>query len=105
MTAETPFKAATVIFHGPGQRARALLAEGQRIVLICRGAPASVLPIEAPGGYWLDPQILPGGAWPVVMCIVPVAQLPWWLGTKAETFERVFDQIAAMVERSEGRLN
>lgn len=84
------------VISNVGQVATIALADGFRFVVLVRGEPLFVVPIDQPGIYQIDvPELLAKGKWPVAITTVDLADVPMFLKLKPEMIDRMLDAVSA----------
>jgi hypothetical protein len=98
------FLTQATIFDQPQQQARIVLCQGQRMVCLQRGGKVEALPIEEPGSYTFQPELLTDGAWPFVVFVIDAAHVTAWLALSDEAVDGVLTRCEAEVARTRGRM-
>lgn len=100
------FSAMTSVFTRSEQTGEVDLPAGARLVLLQRGEPPFLLPVDDPGTYEVRARDATpdDSAMPIAIAAVPLANLDAWLALSVETVGRMIDRcaLAAMLDDRAG---
>lgn len=86
--------AETHVFSRPAQVARIVVPDGNRVLLLMYGKSPQLAPIDEPGEYEIDAEILSEGRYPLALVILDLAHVAAWQAITAKQVGDILDRCA-----------